>query len=183
MCLVKPSDMSKPTTARTGRYLWRCGTGKALHPMCSTTGCGLLMNGMMSFKSTDHMNVTRICLVPSDLSMLNFPHPKMSRSVFWSVFIHFLRRAWIFIGIIGGMCTSRNTCIWQSLWQLKEENEGSMCELRWLAERKDVQKEYKKDWSGNIDRKKLNLNPDQMAQHALSHGGKFSTEILEWWAP
>lgn len=60
-----------------------------------------------------------------------------------------------------------------TLRQLKEKNEGSMCELRRLAKRKEIQqKECKKDRSGDIGRKKFYSKPIQMAQQALSHRGK-----------
>lgn len=76
MCPVKPVSMLKPTMAQTGRFLWRCGTGRAHRPMCSTTVSGLSMNGTMSFKSTDHLTANRTCLLSLKLSVCNFPFPR-----------------------------------------------------------------------------------------------------------
>lgn len=74
-CPVKPCSTWRPTTARSGRCLWRPGTGRAHPSTCRTMESGLLMSGTMSSKSTEPCLLCWQSLSPG-LSVCDFPVPK-----------------------------------------------------------------------------------------------------------
>lgn len=74
-CPAKPCSTWRPTTARSGRCLWRPGTGRAHPSTCRTMESGLLMSGTMSSKSTEPCLLCWQSLSP-ELSVCDFPVPK-----------------------------------------------------------------------------------------------------------
>lgn len=72
-CPAKPCSTWRPTTARSGRCLWRHGTGRAHPSTCRTMESGLLMSGTMSSKSTEPWLLAEPM---PELSVCDFPVPK-----------------------------------------------------------------------------------------------------------